>query len=133
GHEMMTVEHLLYALLLDHPTARALTRAGANVVGLKRELERIFDQDMETGSSDEVGSPLTSNGFRRVLQRAALHVESSGKDELRGVNVIVAMFAEPDCPAVKAMEDNGLDRKSTRLNSSHVKISYAVFCLKKKK
>src|SRR5690606_41449188 len=62
-----------------------------------------------------------------------IYVESSGKDELRGVNVVVAMFAEPDSPAVKAMEENGLDRKSTRLNSSHVKISYAVFCLKKKK
>ena len=119
GHEMMTVEHLLYALLLDHPTARALTRAGANVPGLKRELERIFDEDMESASPDDVGSPLTSNGFRRVLQRAAIHVESSGKDELRGVNVVVAMFAEPDCPAVKAMEDNGLTRLDLVTYISH--------------
>jgi ATP-dependent Clp protease ATP-binding subunit ClpA len=119
GHEMMTVEHLLYALLLDHPTSRALTRAGANVSGLKRELERIFDEDMETGGAEEVGSPLTSNGFRRVLQRAAIHVESSGKDELRGVNVVVAMFAEPDCPAVKAMEENGLTRLDLVTYISH--------------
>lgn len=109
GHEVMTVEHLLYALLLDHPTARALARAGANIAGIKRELERIFDEDMES-VEEAGGSPLTSNGFRRVLQRAAIHVESSGKNELRGVNVVVAMFAEPDSPAVKALEDNGLTR-----------------------
>jgi ATP-dependent Clp protease ATP-binding subunit ClpA len=110
GHEVMTVEHLLYALLLDLPTAKTLTRAGANITGIKRELERIFEEDMESVDDERSSTPLTSNGFRRVLQRAAIHVESSGKDELRGVNVVVAMFAEPDSPAVKAMEENGLTR-----------------------
>ncbi len=110
GHEVMTIEHLLYALLLDLPTAKTLTRAGANVTAIKRELERIFDEDMDNAEPENPDTPLTSNGFRRVLQRAAIHVESSGKDELRGVNVVVAMFAEPDCPAVKAMEENGLTR-----------------------
>src|SRR5690606_6328207 len=99
GHEVMTVEHLLYALLMDHRTARTLTRAGANVDGIKRALERFFDSEMGAdGEETSEATPVTSNGFRRVLQRAAIHVESSGKDELQGVNVVVAMFAEPDCP-----------------------------------
>src|SRR5690606_36484192 len=79
GHEVMTIEHLLYALLLDLPTAKTLTRAGANVTAIKRELERIFDEDMDNAEPENPDTPLTSNGFRRVLQRAAIHVESSGK------------------------------------------------------
>ena len=120
GHEVMTVEHLLYALLMDHRTARTLTRAGANVDGIKRALERFFDSEMGAdGEETSEATPVTSNGFRRVLQRAAIHVESSGKDELQGVNVVVAMFAEPDCPAVKAMEDNGLTRFELVSHISH--------------
>ncbi len=119
GHEVMTVEHLLYALLMDHRTARILTRAGANVEGIKSALERFFDQELGSEEHEPDTTPVTSNGFRRVLQRAAIHVESSGKDELQGVNVVIAMFAEPDCPAVKAMEDNGLTRFQLVSHVSH--------------
>jgi ATP-dependent Clp protease ATP-binding subunit ClpA len=109
GHEMLTVEHLLYALLLDKETARILRRAGGNVDGIKKRLEGILEEEIPR-AADEDGTPITSNGFRRVLQRAAIHVESSGKEQLRGFNVVVAIFSEPDSLAVRAMEDHGLSR-----------------------
>ncbi len=108
GHEVMTVEHLLYALLLDLPTAKVLRLAGGNVEGIRRDLERVLGHEMVSDPDNDM--PVPSNGFRRVLKRAELHVESSGKQDLKGVNVVVAMFAEPDCPAVEAMENNGLNR-----------------------
>jgi ATP-dependent Clp protease ATP-binding subunit ClpA len=108
GHEVMTVEHLLFALLLDLSTAKVLRLAGGNVEGIRRDLERILGQEMASDPDNDM--PVPSNGFRRVLKRAELHVESSGKEDLKGVNVVVAMFAEPDCPAVAAMENNGLSR-----------------------
>ncbi len=109
GHEMMTVEHLLYALLLDEETARYIERSGGNVEAIKEELERILTDEMESVDEDS-GPPSASNGFRRVLQRAAIHVESSGRSELKGFNVVVAIFSEDDSLAVRALQDNGVTR-----------------------
>jgi ATP-dependent Clp protease ATP-binding subunit ClpA len=110
GHELMTVEHLLYALLLDKETASYVKRGGGDVEGIKRELERIFEEEIPHGADEPSGAPAASNGFRRVLQRAAIHVESSGKAELKGFNVVVAIFSEDDSLAVKALEDHGITR-----------------------
>jgi ATP-dependent Clp protease ATP-binding subunit ClpA len=110
GHELMTVEHLLYALLLDVETARVVARAGGNVQAIKRDLERVFEEEIPRSHTANGAGPVTSNGFRRVLQRAAIHVESSGKEELKGYNVVIAVFAEDDSFAAKAMEDNGVTR-----------------------
>ncbi len=109
GHEMMTVEHLLYALLLDEETARYIEKSGGNVDAIRDELERILTDEMES-LGDDSGPPAASNGFRRVLQRAAIHVESSGKSELKGFNVVVAIFSEDDSLAVRALQDNGVTR-----------------------
>jgi ATP-dependent Clp protease ATP-binding subunit ClpA len=110
GHELMTVEHLLYALLLDAETARVVGRAGGNVPAIKRALERVFEEEIPTVAQKTAQVPATSNGFRRVLQRAAIHVESSGKDELKGYNVVIAVFAEDDSFAARALEENGITR-----------------------
>ncbi len=110
GHEMMTVEHLLYALLHDHDTTQYIRKSGGNVEAIKRELERVFDDEMEAIPSGDAGPPSASNGFRRVLQRAAIHVESSGKAELKGYNVVIAIFSEDDSWAVRALHDNGVTR-----------------------
>lgn len=107
---MMTVEHLLYALLLDRETARAIKKAGGNLDGIKRALEKAFEYEIPKGRDSLDGSPVTSNGFRRVLQRAAIHVESSGKQELKGYNVVVAIFSEEDSWAARALEENGVTR-----------------------
>ncbi|HEX2732941.1 MAG TPA: ATP-dependent Clp protease ATP-binding subunit ClpA [Polyangiaceae bacterium] len=110
GHELMTVEHLLYALLLDKETASYVRKGGGDVDAIKHELERIFEEEIPRVGDDHTGAPTASNGFRRVLQRAAIHVESSGKAELKGYNVVVAIFSEDDSLAVKALEDHGITR-----------------------
>jgi ATP-dependent Clp protease ATP-binding subunit ClpA len=109
-HEWMTPEHLLYALLMDQDTARTIKRAGGDVDGIKQELARVFGEEFPAVADQDAVTPSPSNGFRRVLQRAAIHVESSGQEELKGHNVVIAIFSEEDSLAVKAMQDNGLTR-----------------------
>jgi ATP-dependent Clp protease ATP-binding subunit ClpA len=109
-HDLMTVEHLLYALLHDAETARILKKAGGDLDRMKLAIEHVLDADMPKvpGSRDLVPAP--SRGFQRVLQRAAYHVQSSGKEELKGYNVLVAIFAEADSPAVQILSDHGVTR-----------------------
>jgi ATP-dependent Clp protease ATP-binding subunit ClpA len=109
-HDLMTVEHLLYALLHDAETARILKKSGGDVERIKQALERVLDQDIPKvpGSRDLVPAP--SRGFQRVLQRAAFHVQSSGKEELKGYNVLVAIFAEADSPAVQILNEGSVTR-----------------------
>jgi ATP-dependent Clp protease ATP-binding subunit ClpA len=109
-HDVLTVEHLLYALLHDDATSRIIGKSGGNVVKIKRELERVFDDDMTPVPGVGEVNPVPSRGFQRVLQRAAIHVESSGKEELRGFNVLIAIFAEVDSPAVHALGQSGVTR-----------------------
>jgi len=109
-HDLMTVEHLLYALLHDEETANTVTRSGGDVERVKRALERVFEEEMTAGPDGDDVLPAPSRGFQRVLQRAAWHVESSGKQELKGTNVLVAIFSELDSPAVAALADAGTSR-----------------------
>jgi len=109
-HDLMTVEHLLYALLHDDETANTVTRSGGDVERIKRALERVFEEEMSAGPDGDDVLPAPSRGFQRVLQRAAWHVESSGKQELKGTNVLVAIFSELDSPAVAALSDAGTSR-----------------------
>ncbi len=109
-HDLMTVEHLLYALIHDEATAHVVTRSGGDVDALKQKLEKIFDEDMPTVPEGQFVSPTPSRGFQRVLQRAAIHVESSGKEELKGENVLIAIFAEVDSYAVTALGEVGVTR-----------------------
>ncbi len=109
-HDTLTVEHLLYALLHDDATAKVLRKSGSNIEKVRSELERVFDQEMTAVPGDEEVNPTPSRGFQRVLQRAAIHVESSGKEELRGYNVMIAIFAEVESLAVHALTHSGVTR-----------------------
>src|SRR5690606_11062911 len=109
-HDLMTVEHLLYALLHDEETAETVRRSGGNVEQLKQSLEHVFESEMPAASEEDDVLPTPSRGFQRVLQRAAWHVESSGKEELKGTNVLVAIFSELDSPAVTALAEAGATR-----------------------
>src|SRR4030095_9205612 len=109
-HDLMTVEHLLYALLHDDESARVIRKSGGDVEGIKRELERIFEEEMSPVPGSRNVTPTPSRGFQRVLQRAAIHVESSGKEELKGYNVLIAIFAEVDSFAVQALAEAGVTR-----------------------
>ncbi len=99
-HEYMTVEHLLLAIL-DIPTVAEILKAcGADLERLRRELEEFIDQSTPRlkGENDQDVQPTL--GFQRVLQRAVFHVQSSGKKEVRGENVVVAIFGEKQSHAV---------------------------------
>ncbi|MSR08031.1 MAG: ATP-dependent Clp protease ATP-binding subunit ClpA [Gammaproteobacteria bacterium] len=99
-HEYMTVEHLLLAIV-DVPTVTEILKGcGSDLVRLRRDLEQFIDEStprLAEGSAQDVQPTL---GFQRVLQRAVFHVQSSGKKEVRGENVLVAIFGEKQSHAV---------------------------------
>src|SRR6478752_1707086 len=106
----MTVEHLLYGLLQDPATARAAKAAGGDVDKLKRALDRFLDEEVNRVPEPEDLDLSASRGFQRVLSRAAINVQNSGKEELKGHNVLIAIFSELDSPAVAALTEAGLTR-----------------------
>ena len=109
-HDVMAVEHLLFALLQDDATAKVVKKSGGNLEKLRKRLERVLEEEFQPTSGLDPVQPTPTRGFQRVLQRAAIHVQSSGKDELKGFNVLIAIFAEADSPAVQAMGECGLSR-----------------------
>jgi len=109
-HEYVTIEHLLYALLLDDTTASVLRNAGGDPDGLKRRLEAYLSEQLEPVPTESATQPTPANGVQRAIRRAVNHVKSSGKDEVTGANVLVALFAERDSYAVALMEEQGVSR-----------------------
>ncbi|HQS36967.1 MAG: ATP-dependent Clp protease ATP-binding subunit ClpA [Methylotenera sp. 24-45-7] len=109
-HELITVEHLLLAMI-DNPTAAEVLRAcGAKLETLRTELNQYIEEHTPTViGQDEVDTQPTL-GFQRVIQRAMLHVQSSGKKEVTGANVLVAIFGEKDSHAVFFLHQQGITR-----------------------
>jgi ATP-dependent Clp protease ATP-binding subunit ClpA len=118
-HEYMTVEHVLYALLFDDGTASVVRHAGGDVKNLKAKLERFFDEQMDALPEGEELTPSPSIGVQRAIRRAAAHVQSSGKDEVKGANVLVAIFAESESFAVSLLEEAGVTRLDVVAYISH--------------
>ena len=109
-HQYITVEHLLAALLDNPPAAKAIRACGAEVRGLREKLEEFLDEYVPVLSEEEDIDPQPALGFQRVIQRAILHVQSSGKREVTGTNVLIAMFAEKDSHAVYFLGEEGVSR-----------------------
>ena len=109
-HEFMGIEHLLFALLFDADCAKIVRGAGGDVDAIREKIDRHLDGEVPRVPEDEVGSPSPTIGFQRVVQRAALHVRSAGKDEVRGRNLLVALFAEGDSFAAQALLEAGVTR-----------------------
>jgi ATP-dependent Clp protease ATP-binding subunit ClpA len=109
-HEYMTVEHLLYALLLDEATAAVVRHAGGDPAVIKKHLERYLTETLEALPEESANMPTPSLGVQRAIRRAVNHVKSSGKEEVTGANVLIAMFAEHDSYAITAMEEGGVTR-----------------------
>ncbi len=109
-HEFMTVEHLLLALT-DNPTAAAVLRAcGADLLTLKRELEQFIADNTPLLVSGDERETQPTLGFQRVLQRAVFHVQSSGRKEVSGANVLVSLFGEQDSHAVYLLSQQDITR-----------------------
>ena len=109
-HEYMTVEHLLLAIFEIPKVSEILTACGAEITRLRQELREFIDEStprLTTEDSQEVQPTL---GFQRVLQRAVFHVQSSGKKEVRGDNVLVAIFGEKQSHAVYLLGLHNISR-----------------------
>ena len=109
-HEFITVEHLLLALL-DNPTAAEVLRAcAASIDELRKQLAEFIGAHTPTVAGTEEIDTQPTLGFQRVIQRAILHVQSSGKKEVTGANVLVAIFGEKDSHAVYFLHQQGVTR-----------------------
>ncbi len=109
-HEYITVEHLLLALL-DNSSANSVLKAcGADLSRLKGELSLYLDENTPVFHEDQVGEVQPTLGFQRVLQRAVFHVQSSGKKEVTGANVLVAIYGEQESQAIYLLHQQDVNR-----------------------
>ncbi|MGG5888197.1 ATP-dependent Clp protease ATP-binding subunit ClpA [Falsiroseomonas sp. HC035] len=109
-HEYATLEHLLLALADDVDAATVLRACGVDSDKLKRDLADFLDKDLAGLVSDRAGDAKPTAGFQRVVQRAAIHVQSSGRDEVSGANVLVALFSERESHAVYFLQLQDMTR-----------------------
>ncbi|WJY13426.1 ATP-dependent Clp protease ATP-binding subunit ClpA [Pectobacteriaceae bacterium CE90] len=110
-HEFMTVEHLLLALLSNPAAREALEACTVDLAVLRQELETFIEQTTPTlPSSDEERDTQPTLSFQRVLQRAVFHVQSSGRSEVSGANVLVAIFSEQESQAAYLLRKHDVSR-----------------------
>lgn len=93
-HEYATLEHLLLALIDDEHASKVMGACGVDLGELKTTVAHYLDTELEALKVDNATDPSPTSGFQRVVQRAILHVQSSGRDEVTGANVLVALFSE---------------------------------------
>ncbi len=118
-HEFLCLEHVLWALLHDQAVAEVVRACGGNVAQLVQELETYLDEQLETLSPGDDRPPQQTLGFQRVLQRAAAHVQSAGRDEIDGPNLLAAIFREPDSHAAFLLSQQGITRLDVITYLSH--------------
>nr|WP_086938010.1 ATP-dependent Clp protease ATP-binding subunit ClpA [Thaumasiovibrio occultus] len=110
-HEFMTVEHLLLALLDNAAAQEALIACRANIEQLRKELDSFIDQTTPLiPADDDSRETQPTLSFQRVLQRAVFHVQSSGRNEVTGANVLVAIFSEQESHAAYLLKKNDISR-----------------------
>ncbi|QSR35154.1 ATP-dependent Clp protease ATP-binding subunit ClpA [Marinobacterium iners] len=119
-HEFMTVEHLLLALLDNRQAVAVLNACGADLSRLRQQLSVFIDETTPL-LPDNIPNMETQPtlGFQRVLQRAVFHVQSSGKSEVNGANVLVAIYSEQESHAVFVLQQQGIERMDVVNYISH--------------
>ncbi len=110
SHEYATLEHLLLALIDDPDAAQVMQACGVELGDLGDVVRQYLDQEYQSLKTAEKGDPAPTAGFQRVIQRAILHVQSSGKDTVTGANVLVALFSERDSYAVYFLQQQDMSR-----------------------
>ena len=109
-HEFATLEHLLLALLKDPDAIAVLKACGIDIDRLGQSLESFIDEELEGLTAEEAVEAKPTTGFQRVVQRAVLHVQSSGRDEVTGANILVAIFSERESHAVFFLQEQDMSR-----------------------
>jgi ATP-dependent Clp protease ATP-binding subunit ClpA len=109
-HEYATLEHLLLALIDDVDAAAVLRACGVDLDGLRKTVVHYLDTELENLVVDSQEEAKATNGFQRVVQRAAFHVQSSGREEVTGANVLVAIFAERETHAAYFLQEQDMTR-----------------------
>ena len=110
-HELATLEHLLLALIDEPDAAKVMQACSVDLETLKKTLEEFIDDDLSTLVTDVDGSEaVPTAAFQRVIQRAAIHVQSSGRTEVTGANVLVAIFAERESNAAYFLQEQDMTR-----------------------
>ncbi|MEY4953343.1 MAG: ATP-dependent Clp protease ATP-binding subunit ClpA [Pseudomonadota bacterium] len=110
SHEYATLEHLLLALIDDADAQQVMQACGVDLGELAEVVKQYLDQEYQSLKTQEKGDPSPTAGFQRVIQRAILHVQSSGKDTVTGANVLVALFSERDSYAVYFLQQQDMTR-----------------------
>jgi ATP-dependent Clp protease ATP-binding subunit ClpA len=109
-HEYATLEHLLLGLVDDTDATTVLRACGVDLDKLRQDLTEFLDKDLSGLATDRPGDPKPTAGFQRVVQRAAIHVQSSGREEVTGANVLVALFSERESHAVYFLQLQDMTR-----------------------
>jgi len=109
-HEYATLEHLLLALVDDPDAAEVMQACGVDLAELGEVVRQYLDQEYQSLKTQDKAEPSPTAGFQRVIQRAILHVQSSGKDIVTGANVLVALFSERDSYAVYFLQQQDMSR-----------------------
>jgi ATP-dependent Clp protease ATP-binding subunit ClpA len=110
-HELATLEHLLLALIDEPDAARVMKACSVDLDELRKTLEDFIEDDLSTLVTEIEGSEaVPTAAFQRVIQRAAIHVQSSGRTEVTGANVLVAIFAERESNAAYFLQDQDMTR-----------------------
>ncbi len=110
SHEYATLEHLLFALTDDSDAAAVMRGCGIDITTVKQNLEHFVEHELQSLVVPMVEEAKPTAGFQRVIHRAAIHVQSAGKTEVTGANVLVALFSERDSHAVFFLQEQELTR-----------------------
>jgi len=119
SHEFATLEHLLLGLLEDKEAVAVLRACGVNLQQLRDELTEYLDNELQNIISDIVTDAVPTASFQRVIQRSILHVQSSGREEVNGANVLVALFSERESHAVYFLQQQDITRLDVVSYISH--------------
>ncbi|MFM9976674.1 MAG: ATP-dependent Clp protease ATP-binding subunit ClpA [Sphingomonadaceae bacterium] len=118
-HEYATLEHLLLALIDDEHAAQVMVACGVDTGEMKATVTSYLDSELEALRTEGQTDPSPTSGFQRVVQRAILHVQSSGRDEVTGANVLVALFSERESYAVYFLQQQDMSRLDAVSYISH--------------
>ena len=110
NHEYAALEHLLLSLTEDQDGISVLRACGVEIDQLRKDLTEFIDTEMDNLVTSKLTEPKPTAGFQRVVQRAAIHVQSSGREEVTGANVLVAIFSEREAHAVYFLQMHDMTR-----------------------